>query len=83
MTTRIIVIGLDTPVGNKMYWFLKEIMVKYPTAIKELKERKTNRMTEEKALAELMKVREYYGMNRKGYNDVIAWLEGKIKRRSK
>ena len=46
-------------------------------------EEMTTRMNEEKALAELMKVREYYGMNRKRYNDVIKWLEGRIKRRSK
>ena len=41
------------------------------------------RMNEEKAIAELKKVREYYCMNRKGYDDVIKWLEGRIKRRPK
>ena len=41
------------------------------------------RMTEERALEILKKVREYYGMKRKGYNDVIKWLEGRVKRRPK
>ena len=43
----------------------------------------TKYMTEEKAIVELKKVREYYSMNRQGYNDVIEWLEGRIKRRAK
>ena len=43
----------------------------------------TTRMTEEKALTELKKVREYYSLKRQGYDDVIRWLEGRIKRRSK
>ena len=42
-----------------------------------------NRMTEEKAVVVLKKVREYYSMNRKEYNSVIKWLEGRIKRRQK
>ena len=43
----------------------------------------TTRMNEEKAIHELKKVREYYSLKRRGYNDVIKWLEGRIKRRSK
>lgn len=41
------------------------------------------RMTEARAIVILKKVREYYSMNREGYNDVIKWLEGRIKRRKK
>ena len=37
------------------------------------------RMNEEKAIMELKKVREYYDMNREGYNQVIRWLEGRSK----
>ena len=83
MTTRIIMIEIDTSVGNNLYWLLDELMLKYPNAIRELKDRSTKPMTDEKALAELLKVREYYGMNRIGYNNVIEWLEGRIKRRAK
>ena len=43
----------------------------------------TTRMNEERAIAELKKVREYYRLKRQGYDDVIKWLEGRIKRRSK
>ncbi len=82
MTTRIIMLDLNTSVGNNMYWLLKELMLKYPNEIRELKESLTKPMTDEKALAELLKVREYYSMNRIGYNDVIKWLDGRIKRRS-
>ena len=35
MTTRTIIIDLDTVVGNKLYWFLKSIMEKYPDEIME------------------------------------------------
>ena len=42
-----------------------------------------SRMSEKKALAELKKVREYYSLKRQGYDDVIKWLEGRIKRRKK
>ena len=83
MTSRMIMLDIDTSVGNNMYWLLKELMLKYPNEIRELKERPTKPMTDEKALSELLKVREYYSMNRIGYNDVIKWLEGRIKRRSK
>ena len=83
MTTRIIMIEINTSVGNNLYWLLDELMLKYPNAIRELKDRSTKSMTDEKALAELLKVREYYGMNRIGYNNVIEWLEGRIKRRAK
>jgi len=38
MTIRKIVIDLDTPMGNKLYWFLRELMEKYPTEIQELKQ---------------------------------------------
>lgn len=47
------------------------------------KYKKTSRMTEEKAVVILMKVREYYSLKRQGYDDVIKWLEGRIKRRKK
>ena len=83
MTSRIILLDLDSSVGNNLYWLLKELMSKYPNEIRELKERTTKPMTDEKALAELLKVREYYSMNRQGYDNVIKWLEGRIKRRSK
>ena len=36
MTKRTITIDLDTPIGNKLYWFLKEIMVSFPDEIKEI-----------------------------------------------
>jgi len=35
MTKRIIEINIDSPLGNKLYWFLKLIMEKYPDEIKE------------------------------------------------
>lgn len=35
MTTRTIIIDIDTSIGNKLYWFLKELMKKYPNEIKE------------------------------------------------
>ena len=38
MTTRTLIINLDTEEGNKIYWFLKLIMDCYPSAIKELEE---------------------------------------------
>ena len=38
MTKRTITIDLDTPIGNKLYWFLKAMMEKYPEEIKELEE---------------------------------------------
>jgi len=43
----------------------------------------TSRMTEEKAIEILTKAKVYYNMKRQGYDDVIKWLEGRIKRRSK
>ena len=41
------------------------------------------RMNEERAIEILKKVKVYYNMNREGYDDVIKWLEGRIKRRPK
>ena len=41
----------------------------------------TKRMNEEKAIVELKKVKEYYRMKRQGYDDIIKWLEGRIKRK--
>ncbi len=41
----------------------------------------TKPMTEERAIEILKYVREYYSVYRQGYNDVIKWLEGRIKRR--
>ena len=38
MTQRTIVIDLDTPIGNKLYWFLKALMEKYSTEIQEVRE---------------------------------------------
>jgi len=38
MTVRRIEINLDTILGNKLYWLLKELMAKYPEAIKEVSE---------------------------------------------
>jgi hypothetical protein len=40
-------------------------------------------MNEEEAIEILKKVREYYGLKRQGYDRVIKWLEGRIKRRKK
>ena len=37
-------------------------------------------MNEKQAIQELKKVREYYCMKRKEYDDVITWLEGRMKR---
>ena len=34
-TTRKIVLNIDTPVGNRLYWFLKELMSRYPIEIQE------------------------------------------------
>ena len=34
--TRRIIIDMDTPIGNKLYWFLKELMTRFPDDIKEL-----------------------------------------------
>lgn len=36
MTIRTIEIDLDTPIGNKLFWFLSELMKKYPDEIKEI-----------------------------------------------
>lgn len=36
-------------------------------------------MNELEAIYELKKVREYYNMHRKGYDEVIAWLENLAK----
>lgn len=33
MTKRTIVIDLDTELGNKLYWFLKVLIEKYPDVI--------------------------------------------------
>ena len=41
----------------------------------------TKRKSEKRAVEELKKVREYYSLKRRGYDDVIKWLEGRIKRR--
>lgn len=35
MTKRTIIIDIDTELGNKLYWFLKSLMVKFPNEIKE------------------------------------------------
>lgn len=32
---RTIIIDIDTSIGNKLYWFLKEIMKEIPEIIKE------------------------------------------------
>jgi len=37
MTERTIIINLNTQLGNKLYWFLKSIMVNFPDALKESK----------------------------------------------
>ena len=37
-------------------------------------------MREKEAIEILKKVREYYSMNRKGYDAVIKWLEGREQR---
>ena len=37
-TTRTIVLNIDTPVGGKLYWLLKELMDRYPIEIQERKE---------------------------------------------
>ncbi len=37
MTYRTVVIDIDTPMGNKLYWFLKELQLQYPTVIVEKK----------------------------------------------
>ena len=35
MAIRIINIDIDTAIGNKLYWFLREMMEKYPSEIQE------------------------------------------------
>ena len=35
MTNRTLIIDIDTELGNKLYWFLKSLMEKYPDEIKE------------------------------------------------
>lgn len=40
-------------------------------------------VNERQAIEILLKVKEYYGLKRKGYDDVIKWLEGKEKRKKK
>ena len=35
MTIRTITIDLDSPMGKKLYWFLRELMHKYTTEIQE------------------------------------------------
>jgi len=35
MVLRTIVIDIDTSIGNKLYWFLREMMNEYPTEIQE------------------------------------------------
>ena len=37
-------------------------------------------MNEKEAIEILKKVRDYYNMNRAGYDNVIKWLEGRVKR---
>ena len=39
MTIRTITLDLDTAIGNKLYWFLRELMEKYPTEIQEKREK--------------------------------------------
>ncbi len=43
----------------------------------------TNRMTEKKAIGILKNRKEYYNMKHGGYDAVIKWLEGRVKRRKK
>lgn len=40
-------------------------------------------MREEEAIEILLKVKDYYNLKRTGYDNVIKWLEGRIKRRAK
>lgn len=40
-------------------------------------------MREEEAIEILKKAREYYNMKRQGYDKVIKWLEGRVKREKK
>ena len=40
-------------------------------------------MNEEEAIEILLKVKEYYSLKRTEYDNVIKWLEGRIKRRKK
>ena len=37
MTIRTITLDIDTVMGNKLYWFLRELMKKYPTEIQEMR----------------------------------------------
>lgn len=41
------------------------------------------RMTEEKAISILKNRKEYYNMHHNGYDSVIKWLEGRVKRRKR
>ncbi|GAI92831.1 unnamed protein product [marine sediment metagenome] len=43
----------------------------------------TSRMNEKKAIEILKNRKEYYNMKHSGYDAVIRWLEGRLKRRSK
>ena len=39
MTTRVINLDMDSEIGNKLYWFLKELMKVYPLEIQEWRKR--------------------------------------------
>lgn len=41
----------------------------------------TKRMNEKRAIEILKKARDYYSMKRSGYDAVIKWLEGRVKRK--
>ena len=40
-------------------------------------------MKEKEAIEILLKAKYYYNMKRKGYDDVIKWLEGRERRKKK
>jgi len=40
-------------------------------------------VNEKQAIEILIKAKEYYNMKRKGYDDVIKWLEGRERRKKK
>lgn len=53
MSKRIIIININTDLGNKLYWFLKELMNTYPDVIKDTinEKTKTKDMVNEIAIA--------------------------------
>ena len=46
-------------------------------------EEMNGRMNEGKAIRILKDRKEYYNMHHRGYDNVIKWLEGRLKRRKK